>query len=139
MHKEIEVYVDDMFAKSKSLEQHIEDLRKLFARLCKYKLGLNPAKCTFGVKTRKLLGFVVSERGIEVDLNKVKAIREMPTPRTDSEPRVIQCSNFFVRRKDSNGTRNAKRLSRKSNGTWRIPGPCPDSSGKNPNSLPCVV
>ncbi|RDY14416.1 hypothetical protein CR513_00520, partial [Mucuna pruriens] len=43
----------------------------------KYKLRLNPAKCTFGVKTGRLLGFVVNERGIKVDLDKVKAIREM--------------------------------------------------------------
>ncbi|XP_025981180.1 uncharacterized protein LOC114383921 [Glycine soja] len=41
-------------------------------------LRLNPAKCTFGVKFGKLLGFTVSQRGIEVDLDKVKAILEMP-------------------------------------------------------------
>ncbi|RDY06371.1 hypothetical protein CR513_09628, partial [Mucuna pruriens] len=81
MHKEIEVYVDDMIAKSKTLEQHIEDL------LHKYKLRLNPAKCTFGVKTGKLLGFVVNKNGIEVDLDKVKAIREMPVPKSESEVR----------------------------------------------------
>ncbi|RDY14742.1 hypothetical protein CR513_00144, partial [Mucuna pruriens] len=57
MHKEIEVYMDDMIAKSKTIEQHIEDLRKLFIRLRKYKLQLNPTKCTFGVETGKLLGF----------------------------------------------------------------------------------
>ncbi|RDX85480.1 Retrovirus-related Pol polyprotein from transposon 17.6, partial [Mucuna pruriens] len=81
MHKEIEVYVDDMIAKSKTLEQHIEDL------LRKYKLRLNPAKCTFGVKTGKLLGFVVNENGIEVDPDKVKAIREMPAPKSELEVR----------------------------------------------------
>jgi len=47
MHKEIEVYVDDMNAKSKSEEEHIANLRKLFERLRKFKLGLNPAKNTF--------------------------------------------------------------------------------------------
>ncbi|RDX90157.1 Retrovirus-related Pol polyprotein from transposon 17.6, partial [Mucuna pruriens] len=87
MHKEIEVYVDDMIAKSKTLAQHIEDLRKLFLRLCKYKLRLNPAKCTFEVKTGKLLGFVVNENGIEVDPDKVKAIREMPAPKSELEVR----------------------------------------------------
>ncbi|RDX66508.1 hypothetical protein CR513_54712, partial [Mucuna pruriens] len=87
MHKEIEVYVEDMIAKSKTLEQHIEDLQKLFMRLRKYKLRLNPTKCTFGVKTDKLLGFVVNEDGIEVDLDKVKAIREMPVPKLESEVR----------------------------------------------------
>ncbi|PKI42782.1 hypothetical protein CRG98_036828 [Punica granatum] len=49
MHKEIEVYVDDMIAKSKG-EDHIVNLKCLFDRLKKYKLRLNPAKCTFGAK-----------------------------------------------------------------------------------------
>ncbi|RDX70256.1 hypothetical protein CR513_50523, partial [Mucuna pruriens] len=83
MHREIEVYVDDMIAKSKTPEQHIKDLRKLFGRLRKYLLRLTPAKCTFSVKTWKLLGFVVNERGIEVDPDKVKAIREMPRLRKE--------------------------------------------------------
>jgi len=46
MHKEIEVYVDDMIAKSKIEEEYLVNLRKLFKRLCKYRLRLNPAKCT---------------------------------------------------------------------------------------------
>ena len=66
IHKEIEVYVDDMIAKSKTEEEHLVNLRKLFKRLRKYQLRLNPAKCTFGVKSGKLLGFVVSQKGIEV-------------------------------------------------------------------------
>ncbi|XP_052723844.1 uncharacterized protein LOC128193781 [Vigna angularis] len=85
MHKEIEVYVDDMIAKSESEEKHILNLRKLFERLRKFKLRLNPAKCTFGVKSGKLLGFIVSQRGIEVDPDKVRAIVEMPAPRTEKE------------------------------------------------------
>ena len=63
-------------------EEHPVNLRKLFEQLRKYRLRLNPAKCTFGVKSGKLLGFVVSQRGIEVDLDKVKAILEMPEPRS---------------------------------------------------------
>jgi len=78
MHKEIEVYVDDMIAKSKTEEEHIVTLWKLFERLRKYRLRLNPAKCTFGVKSGKLLGFIVCQKGIEVDPDKVKAILEMP-------------------------------------------------------------
>jgi len=56
MHKEIEVYVDDMIAKSKSEEEHLTNLRKLFERLRKFKLKLNPAKSTFGIRSGKLLG-----------------------------------------------------------------------------------
>ena len=59
MHKKIEVYVDDMIAKSRMKEEHLVNLRKLFERLRKYRLRLNPAKCTFRVKSRKLLSFVV--------------------------------------------------------------------------------
>jgi len=87
IYKEIEVYVDDMIAKSRSEEEHHVNLRKLFERLRKFKLRLNPAKCTFGVRSEKLLGFIVSQRGIEVDLDKVRAILEMPHPHTDNEVR----------------------------------------------------
>ncbi|XP_012480773.1 uncharacterized protein LOC105795632 [Gossypium raimondii] len=72
MHKELEVYVDDMIAKSKTEEEHVQVLKKLFIRLRKFQLKLNPSKCTFGVRSGKLLGFVVSERGIEIDPDKVK-------------------------------------------------------------------
>jgi len=87
MHKEIEVYVDDMIAKSRTEEEHLVNLRKLFGRLRKYRLRLNPAKCKFGVKLEKLLGFFVSQKGIEVDLDKVKTILEMPEPRTEKQVR----------------------------------------------------
>uniref|UniRef100_A0A2N9IQN8 RNase H type-1 domain-containing protein n=1 Tax=Fagus sylvatica TaxID=28930 RepID=A0A2N9IQN8_FAGSY len=66
---------------------HLTDLRKLFQRLKKYQLRLNPNKCAFGVTSGKLLGFIVSGRGIEIDPAKVQAIRSMPAPRTEKEIR----------------------------------------------------
>ena len=60
IHKEVEVYVDDMIVKSKDREGHIPALRKFFERIRFYKLQLNPKKCTFGVTSGKLLGFMVS-------------------------------------------------------------------------------
>ena len=87
MHQEIDVYVDDMIAKSKTKEEHLVNLRKLFKRLRKYRLRLNPTKCTFGVKSRKLLDFIVSKKGIEVDPDKVKAILEMPKPYIEKQVR----------------------------------------------------
>ena len=87
IHKEIEVYVDDMIAKSKIEEEHIVNLQKLFERLRKFKLRLNPTKCTFGVKSGKLLGFIVSQKGIEVDPDKVRAILEMLIPPIEKEVR----------------------------------------------------
>ncbi|PKI66789.1 hypothetical protein CRG98_012795 [Punica granatum] len=74
-----------MIAKSKEGEDHLVNLKRLFGHLEKYKIRLNPAKCTFSVKSGKLLGFVVSEKGIEVDPDKVKAIMELPPPSTVRE------------------------------------------------------
>ena len=82
IHKEVEVYVADMIVKSKDCEGHVLVLRKFFERIQFYKLRLNPKKCTFGVTSRKLLRFMVSQRGIEVNLEKIKAIVEMKPPRT---------------------------------------------------------
>lgn len=87
MHKEIEVYVDDMIIKSKSDEDHVAHLKKLFTRLRESKLRLNPAKCTFGVTSGKLLGFIASDKGIEVDPAKVRSIEEMPPLQTEREVR----------------------------------------------------
>ena len=87
IHHEIEVYVDDMIARSQTEEEHLDHLQKLFDRLKLYKLRLNPNKCTFGVRSGKLLGFVVSDKGIQVDPSRVKAIQEMPAPKTEKEVR----------------------------------------------------
>ena len=87
MHKKVEVYVDDMMVKSKRREKYFEALDKFLARLEKYNLRLNPKKCVFGVTSGKLLGHIVSERGIEVDPNKIKAIQEMPMPKIKKDVR----------------------------------------------------
>ena len=51
----------------------------------KYNLRVNPKKFVFGVTSGKMLGHIISQRGNEVDPDKVKAIREMPTPKTEKE------------------------------------------------------
>ncbi|GAU10388.1 hypothetical protein TSUD_420560, partial [Trifolium subterraneum] len=79
MHKEIEVYVDDMIVKSGTEEEHVEYLSKMFQRLRKYRLRLNPN---------------VSQKGIEVDPDKVRAIREMPAPQTEKQVRE-DCQKAF--------------------------------------------
>ena len=87
IHKEVEVYVDDMIIKSKDREGHISALRKFFERIRFYKLQLSSKKCAFEVTSKKLLGFTVSQRGIEVDPEKIKAIVEMKPLRTEKEIR----------------------------------------------------
>ena len=87
MHNEVEVYVDDMIVKSKDRGSHAINLRKFFERIKEYRLRLNSQKCTFGVTAGKLLGFLVSNRGIEVYLSKIKAILKMPPPKSEKEIR----------------------------------------------------
>ena len=87
MHNEVKVYMDDMVVKSKDREGHIINLRKFFERIKEYRLRLNPQKCAFGVIAEKLLGILVSDRGIKVDPSKIKAILEMPPPKSEKEIR----------------------------------------------------
>ena len=81
MYKEIEVYVDDLIAKFDGEDDHVLNLKKLFEILRKFQLKLNPAKCTFGATFKKLLGFVVSKKGIEIDPDKVRAIQDLSPSR----------------------------------------------------------
>lgn len=83
IRKGIEVYLKDMISKSKNEDDHLDHLRKFFARLQKFQLRLNPIKCTFRVCFGKLLGFILSQWGIKVDLNKVWTIQDMPAPRIE--------------------------------------------------------
>ncbi|KAL0403949.1 UNVERIFIED_CONTAM: Retrovirus-related Pol polyprotein from transposon [Sesamum radiatum] len=78
--RNVEVYVDGMLVKSKKTEEHVKDLEETFSILRKYKLKLNPAKCVFGVQGGRFLGFMVTQRGIEVNPLKIKAIIDMKTP-----------------------------------------------------------
>ena len=72
--RNVHVYVDDIAVMSKNKETLISDLDETFASLRKFNMMLNPKKCFFGILAGKLLGFIVSERGIEVDRDKIKAI-----------------------------------------------------------------
>jgi hypothetical protein len=75
--------VDDILAKSKKEKYHEHVFKKLFERLYKFWLKLNPIKWSFWVRIVKLLGFVVSSWGIVVDPNKIKAIQDMLTPKME--------------------------------------------------------
>ena len=81
----MEIYVDDMLVKSQSIRTHINDLEEVLAILQKYKMKLNPAKCVFGITSRKFLGFMVSNQGIKANLEKIKTVQEMISPRTTKE------------------------------------------------------
>nr|ABA95990.1 retrotransposon protein, putative, unclassified [Oryza sativa Japonica Group] len=76
----VEAYVDDIVVKTKTCDSLIDDLRETFDNLRRYCLMLNPEKCMFGVPSGKLLGFLVSGRGIEANPEKIKEIENMKSP-----------------------------------------------------------
>ena len=65
--RNVEVYVDDMLVKIKDEAGHLDDLKETFSTLHKYNMKLNPAKCVFAITSRKFLGFMVSQQGIEAN------------------------------------------------------------------------
>ena len=81
----LEDYVDDIVVKSKKREDHVKILRNVFERCRVFKLRMNPLKCAFGVSFGKFLGFLVHNRGIDVDPVKVTAITTMKPPATVKE------------------------------------------------------
>ena len=83
--RSIEVYIDDMVVKSKAVSEHVGDLTNIFEILRRHKLRLNASKCSFGVGSRKFLGYMVTHRGIEVNLNQIKAINSLQPPRNPKE------------------------------------------------------
>ena len=72
-----EAYVNDIVVKSREARTLIQDLEETFTSLHQVELRLNPEKCVFGVPSSKLLGFLVSHRGIEANPKKVKEIEDM--------------------------------------------------------------
>jgi hypothetical protein len=79
--KNLLAYVDDIVVKSKKRQDHIQDLQETFTNLRKGNLKLNPEKCTFGVQKGKILGCIVSAKGIDSNPDKVQAILNMRIPK----------------------------------------------------------
>jgi hypothetical protein len=75
--RNIEAYIDDIVVKSKKHGNLLDDLKETFDNPRKYKMMLNPKKCMFSVSSGKLLGYMVSSRGIDMNLKKVEDIEEL--------------------------------------------------------------
>ena len=100
--RNVQVYVDDMLVKSLQENDHLSNLQETFDTLRAYNMKLNPNKCVFRVTVGKFLGFMVSQRGIEVNLEKIRAIMELAPPKIVKEVQSlngkIAALNKFVSR-----------------------------------------
>ncbi|KAL0411720.1 UNVERIFIED_CONTAM: Pro-Pol polyprotein [Sesamum latifolium] len=111
--RNVEVYVDDMLVKSKKAADHVKDLEETFSVLRKYKLKLNPAKCAFGVQSGRFLGFMVTQRGIEANPLKIKAIIDMKAPTCLNEAQRLTGRIAALSRFISKSAKRACRSSRR--------------------------
>jgi hypothetical protein len=105
MGQTMEVYVDDMLVKSAEAPDHVSDLKETLDTIRHYQMRLNPAKCTFGASSGKFLGYLVSQRGIEVNPEKVRVVLEMQPPRTMKQlqqltERTVALNRFISRSTD---------------------------------------
>jgi hypothetical protein len=92
----VEVYIDDIVVKSAGLYSHLADLRLAFEKMCRYNLKMNPLKCAFGVSAGKCLGFIVHEKGVEIDPKKIESIRKVQAPTCKKElQRFLGKVNYF--------------------------------------------
>ena len=100
--KTMEVYIDDMLVKSLHAEDHVDHLKQSFEVLCKYNMKRNPKKCFFGVASGKFLGYVVTKRGIEANLEQIKSVLNITLPKCKKDVqkltgRITALSRFISR------------------------------------------
>ena len=75
--RNVKVHINDMLVKCAREIDHLDDLREMFKALYLYFIKLNLSKCVFGVVSGKFLGFMVSQRGVEANPDKIRDILEM--------------------------------------------------------------
>ena len=94
----IVIYLDDITVYSKSDEEHLTHLRKVFNKCRKYGLSLNPKKTLFGLEEGKLLGHIISEEGIKIDPQRIEGILQISHPRNIKELQSFIGKINFLRR-----------------------------------------
>ena len=77
----IVIYLDDITVYSKTDEEHLRHMRRVFEKCRRFDLSLNPKKTVFGLQEGKLLGYIISERGIRIDPQRVEGILQITHPR----------------------------------------------------------
>jgi hypothetical protein len=92
------IYMDDLTMFSKTMENHLYDLSKVLKKCISYGLSLNPKKCVFGVSEGKILGHIISECRISIDLERVQSILKLTMPGSKKEMRSFFGKINFIRK-----------------------------------------
>jgi hypothetical protein len=80
INQSVVVYLDDVTVFSKNKTDHLAHLRAVLQRCCKYDISLNPKKSIFAVEQGNLLGFIVSSKGMIINLERTQVISKLPPP-----------------------------------------------------------
>ncbi|KAK3549099.1 hypothetical protein QTP70_031894 [Hemibagrus guttatus] len=96
--KGVIAYIDDILVYSKSLEEHVLHVWEVLSHLQRHHLYVKLEKCEFHRTTVTFLGYVISQRGVEMDMVKVRAVTDWPAPTTVRElQRFLGFANFYRR------------------------------------------
>jgi hypothetical protein len=122
LHRNVEVYVDNVVIKTRNSDDLIADLEEMFSSLRRFRWKPNPTKCVFGVPSGKLLGFIISNRGIEANPVKTTAITDMEAPATIKDvQKLTGCKaslNRFISRLGERGLPFFKLLKHQDKFQW---------------------
>jgi hypothetical protein len=112
INKCVVVYLDDVTVYSKNREDHIQHLTQIFKRCRKYGISLNPKKTIFGVEEGKLLGHIISQAGIHIDPERIKAIAQLPFASQQEIYAVVLRENQFCEKVHSRFRGNYQTLTK---------------------------
>jgi hypothetical protein len=114
--------VDDVVVNTRNSDMLIADLEETFASLREYQWKLNPNKCVFGVPSGKLLGFIISHRGIKANPEKISTITNMKAPTCIKDmQKLTGCMaalNRFISRLGERGLPFFKLLKHQEKSVW---------------------
>jgi hypothetical protein len=94
----LEIYIDDVVIKLKSMDHHLADLRLALERMRRYGMKMNLLKCMFGVSAGKFLRFIIHEHGIEIDPKKIESNKMVQPPQSKNDMQKFLGKLNYLRR-----------------------------------------
>ncbi|CAK1599051.1 unnamed protein product [Parnassius mnemosyne] len=92
------VYLDDIIIVGHTFEEHLQNLERMLMKIQSAILKLSPMKCSLFKRQVRFLGYVVSEKGIRTDPEKIAAVKDWPVPKDKTQVRAFLGLCSYYRR-----------------------------------------